>query len=96
MTTPETDRSSPMQGTRLNDGPHDYAEVNPGDYWLPEPSRPGEWWFRDPFGWFGRVTTHRVTVHDNGTITVKPSIAPRPDDPPGSFHGWLTEGVWTW
>lgn len=88
--------TSPMQGTRLNNGWHDYEAVSPGDYWLPDPLKPGEWWFRDPFGSFGRVTTHKVVVHPSGTITVTPSIAPRPEDPPGTFHGWLTEGVWTW
>lgn len=88
--------TSPFPGRRIENGWHEYEAVSPGDYWQPENAAEGEWWFRDPFGSFGRVTTHTVTVHPNGTITVRPSIAPRPDDPPGSFHGWLTEGVWTW
>lgn len=83
-----------MQGRRLPDDHFGY-DVEPGDYWLPK-DRPGEVWFRDPFGSIGRTSSHAVEVHEDGSVTVKPSIAPRPDDPPGSFHGWLTKGVWTW
>jgi hypothetical protein len=87
---------STLQGRRLTEWDFDYALIQPGDYWRP-PNRPdGEWWFKDPFGRLGRVSTHKVEVHEDGTITVTPSIAPRPDDPPGSFHGFLTKGVWTW
>lgn len=87
--------TSPMQGRRLPDGDH-LRDVEPGDYWKPENRPDGEWWIRDPFGYFGRITQHTVTEHEDGTITVEPSILD--DRGPGqpSFHGFLRAGVWTW
>lgn len=77
-----------MTGRRLPDG-WNYAESEPGDYWL----TPKGWWeLRDPNGALGRLGSgHTVTVHDDGTITVSPSIL-SPD--PGGWHGWLERGVW--
>jgi hypothetical protein len=36
---------------------------------------------------------HTVTEHEDGTITVSPSIL---DERPGcgTYHGWLERGVW--
>lgn len=85
-----------LRGRRLPDGNHDYDLVQPGDYWRPEYGgrQPSEWWFRDPLGAMGRITKHSVEEHEDGTITVRPSIL---CDRPGqsSYHGWLTRGVWT-
>jgi hypothetical protein len=37
---------------------------------------------------------HTVTEHEDGTITVHPSID-LSDLPWNGFHGWLKRGVWT-
>ena len=86
---------SPLEGRRLRDGAEGdgYESVQPGDYWKPAGRPEGEWWFRDPVGNIGRVSKHTVAEHEDGTITVTPSIA---DEGEATFHGWLTKGVWTW
>ena len=48
----------------------------------------GIWWFRHPDGHSGMLTDHEVIEHENGTITVLPSIVM------GSVHGFLEKGVW--
>ncbi len=83
-----------MQGRRVPDD-LDWRETQAGDYgkqtWrgLDRP----EWWIRDPFGVVGRIGDHTVVEHEDGTITVTPSIL---DADSGGFHGHLTRGVWTW
>ena len=87
--------ASPLTGRRLADD-FDARNAEAGDYWFATwHKRDGgrELWFRDPFGHPGRVSTHTVEEHDDGTVTVMPSIY---DTDPGGFHGWLTKGVWTW
>lgn len=50
-----------------------------------------QWYVRDPRGNWGRITTHTVEEHPDGTITVSPSLVM----PYGGFHGWLRAGVWS-
>lgn len=59
------------------------------------------WWFvRPPGSHLGSLREHDVTEHDDGTITVSPSILQITTDERGQpveeFHGWLRHGVWTW
>lgn len=42
----------------------------------------------------GRLTNHEVTEHEDGTITVRPSILLGPAAPRKKRHGYLTRGVW--
>lgn len=56
----------------------------------------GEWWCRPPESKFtgkkcgaGILSDHTVTEHEDGTITVSPSILM-----PGFWHGYLERGVW--
>lgn len=77
-----------MQGRRLPDGWHT-TDSEPGDYWR---TPDGHWEIRDPLGNAGRIGTHTVEEHDDGTITVTPSILD-PDE--GGYHGFLQHGVWT-
>ena len=50
----------------------------------------GTWWFRPPgVGHSGPLAEHTITEHDDGTITVEPSILT--DD----IHGYLIHGEWT-
>jgi hypothetical protein len=50
------------------------------------------WWVRDPYGHVGRLDDHTVIEHEDGTITVSPSILD--DAHPGGWHGFLERGVW--
>lgn len=45
-----------------------------------------------PEGAHGNLTRHDVVEHEDGTITVTPSILITGG---GSWHGYLTRGVWS-
>ena len=49
----------------------------------------GVWWCRPPKGGAGMLSDHEVVEHEDGTITVSPSILM-----PGVWHGYLEHGVW--
>lgn len=53
------------------------------------------WEVRAPDGSAGRLdpSLHTVIEHEDGTITVSPSID-FSKRTPGAFHGWLERGVW--
>lgn len=65
----------------------------PGAYW-----KSGDIWYaRTPAGLLGNLANHAVTEHDDGTITVSPSIlisAPHRSFGPTSWHGFLERGIW--
>lgn len=46
----------------------------------------------DRFGFVGNLSAHKVIEHEDGTITVSPSIKITRHD--GVWHGWLERGVW--
>ena len=50
------------------------------------------WFARAPRGHLGRLRYHDVTEHEDGTITVRPSILN--DSGPNRWHGFLERGVW--
>jgi hypothetical protein len=77
-------------GRRLADNA-DIREAEPGDYFFVDWTGRRELWFRDPNGDAGRVTSHTVTEHEDGTVSVSPSIAPNEAT---TYHGYLTRGVW--
>ena len=67
--------------------------TTPGAYMKDEP---GEWWAHVPNSAcaVGQLADHEVTEHEDGTITVAPSILmPARDGSPG-YHGYLERGVW--
>ncbi len=76
-----------MIGCRLPDGWHSSAS-KPGDYWR---TPDGHWEIVDPAGAIGRLDNHTVTEHEDGTITVSPSIL---NPNPGGWHGFLERGHW--
>lgn len=45
-------------------------------------------YIKDPNGNIGSCRTHTLAEHDDGTITVSPSILG------DGYHGWLERGVW--
>jgi hypothetical protein len=78
-------------GNRRPDNTH-YIDLAPGEYCLHAWTKPPMWVIRDPAGKLGSLGTgHQVTVHEDGSITVAPSIL---DPSPGGWHGWLVGGRW--
>lgn len=89
-----------MTGKRLEDGttptsPGEYAWMAYGDRKVHHPDErgDGEWWVCDPNGVLCRLVqpTHSWTIHDDGTVTIRPSIVA----PSGGYHGFLTAGAWS-
>lgn len=53
----------------------------------------GIWYARPPGNHMGNLSNHTVEEHEDGTITVSPSILI--DDGRNQWHGHLVRGVWT-
>lgn len=89
---------STLQGRRLIyvEGEEDFVwriASTPGAYG----SRNGkDWYGTTPTGLLGCLSKHQITEHEDGTITVAPSIlvnsAGAGDRP--TWHGYLERGVW--
>lgn len=52
----------------------------------------GKWMARPPGSHLGDLSNHEVAEHEDGTITVAPSILV--DDGRTQWHGYLVRGVW--
>jgi hypothetical protein len=82
----------PFQGTRVELIPQ------PGGFQLLKPGEYGKWtdgkWFGcAPSGDHCNLSAHTVIEHEDGTITVSPSIGI--GDPPAyDWHGYLERGIW--
>ena len=75
-----------MRGLRLPDdasvlGACEYARIN------------GVWHACSPNGLLANLAGHQVIEHDNGTITVSPSI--EVTNTINYWHGYLQAGVWS-
>jgi len=85
-----------MKGRRL-DSLAEFFNGGPGDYCKVASDEPGAapghtvWYIRDPLGRVGQLRDHAVTEHQDGTVTVSPSIL---DERPGGWHGFLERGIW--
>lgn len=81
------------QGNRRDDGTPVH-ELAPGEYAFASAERTPATvlWICLPSGQFGHIDPARwtVTVEDDGTVTVSPSILDAPD----GWHGYLECGVW--
>lgn len=57
-------------------------------------------WVKVPTGYVGRVVArpdgsgHLITEHEDGTVTVSPSILATRGDHGHDWHGFLERGVW--
>lgn len=81
------DPSKPWPGRRVDVEPHQFE---PGDYGK---SSAG-WYCRPPWKHAGgNLNGHAVTEHEDGTISVSPSILITIPGV-GEWHGWLRKGVW--
>lgn len=78
-----------MKGTRTY---YPVEPKNPGDYGRVG-HETGIWHCVTPNGHVGNLSRHEVTEHEDGTITVSPSILVS-DDSGELWHGYLREGVW--
>ena len=78
--------SETLTGKRIPDDTE--TKWSPGDYWRLK----GGWVGITPSGLFAGLGNHEVTEHEDGTITVKPSILVRQSEK--SWHGFLERGVW--
>ena len=65
------------------------ADWQPGDYgrWR------DHWYVKTPNGHLGGIGNHSVVEHEDGTITVSPSILVS-DSSGELWHGWLERGAW--
>ena len=80
-----------MTGERIPDGKAgDQHRWKPGDYGRID----GHWWIRPPRGSMGNIDNHEVSEHEDGTITVSPSILLESMDGSVIWHGYLERGVW--
>lgn len=86
-----------MQGRRVHPNEHGALFLAPGDYGQ---DNDGDWYARPPNGHLGSLASHEVTEHEDGTITVAPSILVRWDgqrdgvDVVEEWHGYLERGLW--
>lgn len=51
------------------------------------------WYASTPSGMLAALRDHQVTEHEDGTVTVSPSIACQ-SPPDRKWHGFLERGVW--
>jgi hypothetical protein len=97
--------SETTPGRRIQKPEHSFGNMQPGDYGI---GPDGEWWLCSPYGNRGRISDrlHVVTEHEDGTITVSPSLAYVEEHGPYcwhldieegyplTWHGWLERGIW--
>lgn len=89
-----------MTGRRVEPDPtysyYPLPPLAPGDYGK---GANGKWYCQPPWPKFdgeaapGDLSGHKVTEHEDGTITVEPSILIQNQN--GAWHGYLRRGVWT-
>ena len=82
-----------MQGKRVElvEQEGGFQCLAPGEYgkW-----KDGTWYAETPNGYTANLARHKVTEHEDGTISVTPSILVS-DDKADLWHGYLTQGVWS-
>lgn len=87
-----------MNGRRIYPDAEGRLWLAPGDYGR---AANGEWLARPPTDpgqhLTGSLRNHEVTEHEDGTITVSPSImiTGHDDDCAVQWHGYLRRGVWS-
>lgn len=74
-----------MKGRRVYPDERGGLTLAEGDYGR---TPAGEWLLRPPGCGMGALDGHTVTEHEDGTITVSPSIVAN------EWHGFLERGVW--
>jgi hypothetical protein len=54
----------------------------------------GAWLVRPPGQHAGSIPQHTVVEHEDGTISVSPSIKLNDENGEELWHGWLVKGEW--
>lgn len=80
------------QGRRVYPREDDGLYLAEGDYGY-DP-RTGCWEVRPPGCHAGSIQEHIVTEHEDGTITVSPSILLQDEYGATIWHGFLERGIW--
>jgi len=84
-----------IEGRRVDADPDDpnqfpFPKMEPGDYGK---DIHGVWHCRPPWKHAaGCLGNHKVVEHEDGTITVSPSILIKTHL--GNWHGYLEQGIW--
>lgn len=82
-----------MQGKRVYPEDSHFA-FKLGEYGIID----GIWYANTPNGGLGNLSNHEVMEHEDGTITVSPSILVTSTDSKGNeytiWHGYLEHGIW--
>ncbi len=84
-----------MRGRRIYSNENGQLPLQEGDYgWHPKSG----WQVRPPKCHAGGIPNHEVIEHEDGTISVSPSILLYSSDENGievvTWHGYLERGVW--
>ena len=80
-----------VKGRRIYTNAEGHLPLAEGDYGR---ERDGSWSVRPPGQHAGGIPDHQVEEHEDGTITVTPSIRLLDDAGVELWHGYLTKGVW--
>lgn len=78
-----------MNGRRVYPNERGELPLREGDYGLHPKSG---WQCRPPGCHAGGIPNHQVIEHEDGTITVSPSILL--EDADKTWHGYLEHGIW--
>ena len=84
-----------MQGKRRDFTEEGFVFLEPGEYGK---GPDGIWWMRPPqsngfYSGPGNLSKHQITEHEDGTITVFPSILVYGHHDK-TWHGYLERGIW--
>lgn len=83
-----------MIGRRVYPDENGRLHMEPGDFWF----QSNQWFGVTPTGMVAGLRAHKVTEHEDGTITVSPSILCRGyngrTERNEEWHGYLERGVW--
>jgi hypothetical protein len=75
-------------------------QAQPGDYWdyVPQSTSKKQWAGRCPNGLYCNLAAHQIQEHEDGTITVSPSILVKGHATRAGndqvWHGYLEKGTW--
>jgi len=78
-----------MKGTRKYPNKEGQLLLAEGEYGK---DNTGTWYARPPSSHIGSLSQHTVVEHEDGTITVSPSILVSNTD--SQWHGYLEKGIW--
>lgn len=94
MAAGDTTVGKRLRPTRVDPDGGEWFKPEPGAYWFE--AKHGQWSAMPPGApehCWGNLSAHAVLEHDDGTITVSPSILIQMP-PMFSWHGYLEGGVW--